>query len=119
LPTKEGRDIALLVDYPDCSNCPPQLIVIEFPNKERPFIGERTYHLRATNGQEIAVRFNLSEDGKRDWVKAEPPHNKGKDKEVFFVKSRGGCLISINVSWKGKDISYFHMEPKIHPFAKW
>ncbi|MCX5704192.1 MAG: hypothetical protein NT066_06870 [Candidatus Omnitrophica bacterium] len=119
MPTKEGQDIALLVDYPDCSNCPPQLIVIEFPNKERPFIGERIYHLRATNGQEIAVRFNLSENGKRDSIKVEPPHNKRKDKEVFFVKSRGGYLISINVSWKGTDISYFHMEPKIHPFAKW
>ena len=119
LPTKEGQDIAFLVDYRGPENRPPDSVLIEFPNRERPFIGERTYHLITTDGQEIAVRFHLTESGKGDWKKMEPPHKKGKDKAVFSVRSRGGYLIEINVSWEGEDITYFHMEPKLHPFAKW
>lgn len=120
LPTKEGQDIVLFIVYPDkCSDCPPQNTLIEFPNKERPFIGERIYHWKATNGQEIAVTFNFSENGKRDSVKVEPPYNEGKDKEVFSIESKGGYLINIKVSWEGTKMSSFDMAPKIHPFAKW
>ena len=120
LPTKENQDFSFSADYPaECSSCPIQLALLDFPNKERPFIGKRIYHLQATNGQQIEVKVNLSSDGAIRNISVDPPHNKGKDNEVFFVKSKGGYLIRIDVSWQGEERTNFHMEPQKHPFTEW
>ena len=60
LPTKEGQDLGLFVDYPDCSDCPADTTLIAFPNKERPFLGERTYHLTSKEGADKKCCEGLS-----------------------------------------------------------
>jgi len=118
LSTKEGQDIALILDYPGApADLPPKLVLIDFPNKERSFIGERTYHLKATNGQEIALRFNLSKKGELNSVKIEPPYNKEKDREIFSVESKGGFIINVETSWNNGTLTFLKVGPEISPFS--
>jgi hypothetical protein len=51
LPTKEGQDITITFDYKfDCSDCPMDTIIFDFPNRARPFTGEQVYHLASEEG---------------------------------------------------------------------
>ncbi len=118
-PTQEGQDIALSFDYPDCSDCPPQSVLIAFPNRERPFVGEKTYHLVATGGEVLGVRFRFSEDPRLDTITCDPPPRAGNVQEVFSIESKGGFILNISVSWSGGELTSFHVEPKIHPFSEW
>ena len=115
---KEGQDIVLLADYPDCSDCLPENVVFAFPDRERPFIGEKTYHIVTKEGEDLAVTFNFFENSELDTVKVDPPQRDENVEEVFSIVSKAGFVITVSVTWNSGKLIDFDISPKINPFGK-